>query len=79
MNKLKFKQSKFNECLFYRGKTIYLLYTDDSILAGLCKKNIDTIIEDIKHHKLDITILGDLNNFLGVNINKKNDDRWHVL
>ena len=34
VNKLKFVQSKTDECVFYRGSTIYLLYTDDSILAG---------------------------------------------
>jgi hypothetical protein len=31
---LKFEQSKVDECVFYRGKTMYALYTDNSILAG---------------------------------------------
>ena len=26
---LKFKQSKVDECVFYRGKSMYILYTDD--------------------------------------------------
>ena len=30
---LKFTQSKVDECVFFRGQTIYILYTDDSILA----------------------------------------------
>ena len=34
VNDLGFKQSKEDECVFYRGQTIYVLYTDDSILAG---------------------------------------------
>jgi hypothetical protein len=34
INELKFKQSKINECVFYRGNELYVLYTDDSILAG---------------------------------------------
>ena len=32
--KLQFVQSKHDECIFYRGNDIYLLYTDDSVVAG---------------------------------------------
>ena len=38
VNELGFKQSKVDECVFYRGQTIYVLNTDDSILAGPSKK-----------------------------------------
>ena len=31
---LGFVQSKYDECVFFRGKVMYVLYTDDSILAG---------------------------------------------
>ena len=31
---LGFERSQVYECVFYRGKTVYILYTDDSILAG---------------------------------------------
>ena len=34
VNAVGFKQSKVDECVFYRGNVIYVLYTDDSILAG---------------------------------------------
>jgi hypothetical protein len=37
---LGFTQSKTDECVFYRGKTMYALYTDDSILAGPDKEEI---------------------------------------
>ena len=29
-----FVRSSFDECVFYRGNCMYVLYTDDSILAG---------------------------------------------
>ena len=32
-----FKQSKHDACLFYRGKVLYALYTDDSIMTGPSK------------------------------------------
>ena len=38
VNELGFKQSKVDECVFYRGQNPYVLYTDDSILAGPSEK-----------------------------------------
>ena len=43
-----FTQSKIDECIFYRDKTVFLLYTDDSILAGPDKEEIAQVIEDLK-------------------------------
>ena len=78
VNELGFKQSKVDECLFYRGQTLYVLYTDDSILAGPSEKEIDQIIKDLRKAKLDLTIEGDLQDFLGVNIEKKKDRTIHL-
>lgn len=72
VEKVGFKQSKVDECIFYRGSVIYVLYTDDSILAGPDKAEIDDAIRAIKAAKLDITVEGDIKDFLGVNITKKN-------
>jgi hypothetical protein len=47
---------------------MYVLYTDDSILAGPDFEEIDKAIEDIKKAKLDITIEDDIQDFFGVNI-----------
>ena len=59
-----FVQSKVDECLFYRGRVIYALYTDDSILAGPNQKEVEAAIDDIKKAGLDITIEGTLEDFL---------------
>ena len=66
-----FRQSKVDECVFYHGKVMYVLYTDDSILAGPDPKEIDRLIAKMRKAKLDITIEGDLEDFLGVNIDRK--------
>lgn len=68
-----FTQSKVDECVFYRGTVVYVLYTDDSILAGPDKNEINKVISDIKKAKLDITVEGDIRDFLGVNIVKNKD------
>ena len=78
INKVGFKQSEVDECVFYRGSVMYVLYTDDSILAGPDSKEIDQAIEDIKRAKLNITIEGDIQDFLGVNISHKPDGSIHL-
>ena len=42
-----FVQSKVDECILYKGNVIYLLYTDDTILAGPDKSEIHEVIEQI--------------------------------
>ena len=75
---LGFTQSRIDSCLFYRGKVIYLLYTDDSILAGPDQDEISTIITEIQATGLNITIEGDLQDFLGINIDRKEDGTIHL-
>ena len=72
-----FVQSKVDECILYKGNVIYLLYTDDTILAGPDKSEIDEVIEQIRGAKLDITVEGDLQDFLGVRITREADGSVH--
>ena len=48
VNKVGFVQSKIDECIFYKGSVVYVLYTDDSILAGPDEKEIQKIVQEIK-------------------------------
>ena len=50
-----------------------MLYTDDSILAGPVKAEIDQIIADMKGVNLEVTFDGDISDFLGVKITKLPD------
>ena len=59
-------------------QTIYAIYTDDSILAGPDKDEIKQIIKDIKKAGLDITVEGVLQDFLGVDIDRKDDGTIHL-
>jgi len=73
-----FKVSEHDECIFFRGKSIYLLYTDDSILAGPDEEELNQIIKDIRGTGLDITEEGDIEDFLGVNIERVDEDTFHL-
>ena len=66
-----FVQSEHEECLFYRGKVMYTLYIDDSILGAPTPQELDEAIKAIKDAKLQITLEGDLADFLGVQIEWK--------
>jgi hypothetical protein len=55
-----FIQSKTDDCVFFKGNVVYLLYTDDSILGGPSKKEIESVIQAIKDAKLNVTIECDI-------------------
>jgi hypothetical protein len=69
-----FKQSKHDECVFFKDQMMYVLYTDNSILAGPDQKEIEQTVQQMKEAGLDITIGGDLTDFLGVNIDQHDDN-----
>ena len=73
-----FVQSEIDECLFYKGGVIYALYTDDSIIAGPSKREVASVVESIKKAGLNVTIEGALEDFLGVNIDRKDDGTIHL-
>ena len=56
VDKIGFKQSEVDKCVFYKGKVMYALYTDDSILAGPNKDKINQIIKLIQGTGLNITV-----------------------
>jgi len=78
VNQVGFKQSKLDECVFYRGNVMYVLCTDDSILAGPDKDELKQVNADIKSAGLDVTEEGDIDDFLGVKIDRVDDDTYHL-
>jgi hypothetical protein len=70
--KLRFKPSEHDECVFYHGTRIFIVYTDDTILLGPDKKEIEST-----YKKLDaafkIEDQGDLSDYLGIKIVRNSD------
>ena len=69
VNELKFQQSKIDECVFYKGKSIILIYVDDVILVGPDDQEIDDIVK-IMAGAFKITDEGTLADYLGVKIRR---------
>jgi hypothetical protein len=59
-----FVQSQHDECLFYCGNVIFILYTDGSIILGPDEAKIDSLIDKMKQACLDLTVAGKLEDFL---------------
>ena len=70
--KLGFKPSEHDECIFYYGKTVFIVYTDNTILLGLDQHKIDTLVKRLgKTFKIEDQ--GELSDYLGIKIEKKQD------
>ena len=57
---------------------IYVLYTDNSILAGPREQRIQAKIKQMQETGLQLTIKGNLEDFLGVNINRTSRGAIHL-
>jgi len=78
MKKLKelgFQQSKIDECLLYRGSIALLIYVDDTIICSKKKEDIDTLIKQL-HNQFNIQEVGDIKDFLGVQVTKLPEGGW---
>jgi len=73
-----FKQSRIDECVFYRVQCIYVLYTDDSILVGPDDDELDAVVNDMQTSGLKLTVEGKIGNFLGVNIKRRDDGTFNL-
>ncbi len=47
MIKLGFKPSEHDECVFYHGTPIFIVFTDDTKLLGPDKKEIESIYKKL--------------------------------
>jgi hypothetical protein len=70
--KLGFKPSEHDECVFYYGKMIFIVYTDDTILLGPDKDEIDVLVKKLGK-TFNIEDQGELSDYLGIKIERKPD------
>ncbi len=68
--KLEFKPSEHDECVLYHGITICIIYTDDTILLGPSKEEIDNLVKKISK-TFKIEHRGELSGYPGVKIEVK--------
>jgi hypothetical protein len=74
-------QSTVDHCVYYHGKTVFLLYVDDGIFAGPDADAIDALIKSLQSDpacatQYNITDEGTLDDNLGVKIQQAVDGRF---
>ena len=72
LDDLGFEQSQTDECVFYRGTTTFMVYTDDGIFCGPDKAEIQKCLDDLQL-RFDITDEGDIDEYLGVQVTRHAD------
>ena len=78
LDKVGFKQLIIDECAFYNEDMTYVLYTEDSILAGPSEQQIQATIKQMHEAAIQLTIEGNLEDFLGVNIDRSSNGAIHL-
>jgi hypothetical protein len=73
---LGYKRSLIDECVFYRGSLVFLLYVDDGIFVSLEGSYIDGTIRELQRENLKIEDQGLPADYVGVNINKLPDNSY---
>ncbi|KAI2496817.1 hypothetical protein MHU86_17696 [Fragilaria crotonensis] len=72
LGELGFVQSGTDECVFYRGTTTFMIYTDDGIFCGPDEAEIAGCLKDLSS-RFDITDEGDIDEYLGVKVTREDD------
>jgi hypothetical protein len=73
LQEINFKQSLINECVFYRGDVIFIVYVDNGIFLGLSDKQLSGIINEMRNLELDIEDQGHPADYVGINIKRIKD------
>jgi histone deacetylase 1/2 len=67
-----FQVSEIDECVFYRGDVILMAFVDNQIALSPNQASLDQLMIDLEA-RFDVTDEGELNDYLGVHINKRDD------
>jgi hypothetical protein len=70
--KLGFEPSQHDECVFFNGTTTFIVYTDNTILLGPNKEEIDNLVKKLSM-TFNIEDQGELSDYLGIKIERKED------
>jgi hypothetical protein len=65
-----FHPSLIDDCVFYRGDVIFMVYVDDGIFVGSDDTQLQDIIKEVQNLGLNIEDQGHPADYVGVNINK---------
>jgi hypothetical protein len=68
-----FTTSPIDDCVFFRGDIIFMVYMDDGIFLGSNDLQLQKVIKEIQNLGLNIENQGHPEDYVGVNIKKLKD------
>jgi hypothetical protein len=71
-----FHPSLIDDCVFFRGDVIFMVYVDDGIFIGDNDEQLQAIIKEMQGLGLNIEDQGHPADYVGVNIKKLKDDSY---
>src|SRR5210317_354532 len=80
LEKAEWQQSKIMPTVFYHQKLslIKVFYVNNSIILGPTEKVINKAVDQLRKLKLELTVEGDVSDFLGVYIDKIGGNIYHL-
>jgi hypothetical protein len=78
LQKAGFVVSRVDECVFYKGKTIFIVYVDDGILFGPDLKEIELAMKNLDAQGFNLDMMGDVKDYLSINSERLPDDRVNI-
>jgi Reverse transcriptase (RNA-dependent DNA polymerase) len=72
LKEMGFVQSTADECVFYQGTTMFMVYVDDGILIDPDKEKVSKAMLDMQA-RFEVQDEGDLSDYLGFKVSKHDD------
>jgi hypothetical protein len=77
--RLGFKQSKSNPCLFLRKDMIIVIYTDNCLLYARDTKEIESFVKTLRNdYKLTLNDPDPIDDFLGIHVYHQDNGKLHM-
>jgi hypothetical protein len=73
-----FEQSLVDECIFYRGEVIFIVYVNDGIFLAKSNDQMSIAIKELKNLKLKIEDQWHPADYVGVNIKRHKDGTYEL-
>ena len=74
-----FKPSSYDKCFLIKEDMLLVVYVDDCGISTDDPSKIDKLIEDLRSRGFDLELEGNFETFLGVEIRKLGDGKFHLL
>ena len=76
---LVFKPAAVDECVFYRGSTIFIVFVVDGLVFDMNNANLDYFVEELRGVGLDADDQGQPSDYVGINIKREEYGSYHFL